>query len=109
MPPIEDDPRPIEWVSREIIQRFFNENQYAEKALIGEFTTKMKRNSHCKTPPEGEPSCTHSQIEYYYDQSGEPVAIVHQYRRPDGSLAGSGKPDPKRIFLPDRIISLKVG
>ena len=26
------------------------------------------------------------------------VAEVHQYVRPDGSLGGSGLPDPKRLY-----------
>jgi hypothetical protein len=26
------------------------------------------------------------------------VVVVHQYLRKDGSLGGSGKPDPKKLF-----------
>lgn len=108
MPPSIDEKRPVEWVDKEIIRQIFNENGYLNKMLNGELLTRLKRNSHCKNPPEGEPLCTHSQIEYYYARSGEPVAVVHQYRRPDGSLAGSGQPDPKCIFLPDKTISVKA-
>lgn len=41
---------------------------------------------------------------WYYDESLEGVALVHQYLRPDGSLGGSGKPDPKRLLLDDEIL-----
>jgi len=33
----------------------------------------------------------------YRDQDGNEMARVHQYERPDGSLAASGLPDPKRL------------
>lgn len=33
----------------------------------------------------------------YHNENGDEMARVHQYQRPDGSLAASGKPDPKRL------------
>ena len=33
----------------------------------------------------------------YRDENGDEVARVHQYIRPDSSIAASGKPDPKRL------------
>jgi len=45
------------------------------------------------------PSGTRSQILHYYTRDLKiKVAIVHQYLRPDGTLGGSGKPDPKQVF-----------
>jgi len=35
----------------------------------------------------------------YRDASGNEVARVHQYLRPDGTIGASGKPDPKRVFI----------
>jgi hypothetical protein len=98
--------KPIEWVTNDIIRQIFNESQLASRASNGELILHLKRNSH----PEkinNEPYCTNSQIVYYYSQSNVPLAVVHQYLRPDGTLGGSGKPDPKRIFLPDKIISIR--
>jgi hypothetical protein len=40
---------------------------------------------------------TLSQIVAYHDAAGRKIAIVHRYLRPDGSLGGSGLPDPKMI------------
>jgi hypothetical protein len=99
---------PVQWVSKEIIRQEFNSRQLAEKAASGELIKKLKRDSHPATPPPNEPICTHSQIVYYYTEAGSPLAIVHQYLRPDGTIGGSGLPDPKRLFLPDRIISIRT-
>lgn len=57
-----------------------------------------------KKLPDSEPPGTQSQIVYYYNDKNQPVAIVHQYLRPDGTIGASGLPDPKRVFLSDRII-----
>ena len=38
---------------------------------------------------------------------GQPVALVHQYRRKEGSLGVSGRPDPKRLFTSGKIIALR--
>jgi len=98
---------PIKWVTKNIIRQKFNKSQLAEKAENNQLKTYIKRNSHIDPPIPNEPPCTHSQIVYYYDPDGLPLAIVHQYRRPDGTIGGSGKPDPKRMFFPDHILSTK--
>lgn len=106
MPQLTPDPRPIEKVTEDEIQEIFNTNRFYEKLLAGELVANKKRNSH--TAPDNEPYCTHSQIVNYYDADGNRIAVVHQYERPDGTLGASGRPDPKRIWLEDRIISLKT-
>ena len=96
----------IEWVSKDIIRQIFNEKKLFEQAQTGQLVMYVKRNSHpTNPPPPGEPLCTWSQIIYYYTHDGNPVAIVHQYLRPDGTLGASGLPDPKRIFIEGRIVS----
>lgn len=42
-----------------------------------------------------------SQAVEYRDRYGSRVAIVHQYRMQDGSLGGSGRPDPKIVVIGD--------
>ena len=101
------DPRPIEEVPVDIIRQIFNNDRYFEKASSGEIKTRLKRNSHLENPPLTEPHCTHSQIVFYHSQDDEPLAIIHQYYRPDGTLGGCGQPDPKRLYLPDRIIYVR--
>jgi hypothetical protein len=34
----------------------------------------------------------------YYNQQGKKVAIAHQYVKPDGTIGGSGRPDPKWLL-----------
>ncbi len=98
---------PVLCVSADIIRQKFNENHLYEKTLTGEIHKIVKRNSHCEPPPKGEPFCTHSQIVYYYDKSNNPLAIVHQYLRPDGKLGASGLPDPKKLIMEDKILMVK--
>jgi hypothetical protein len=100
----------VEWVSEDIIRQIFNENRIYELVKNGVLRTYLKRNSHpANSMAVGEPYCTWSQIVLYYDQDNHPVAIVHQYLRPDGTIGASGLPDPKRIFLGRRIISVRSG
>lgn len=47
----------------------------------------------------GEPAETSSEIRAYYDLDGTMVAKVHCYRRPNGTLGGSGLPDPKWLYI----------
>ena len=102
-------PLPILYVSIDIIRQIFNDSQLAEKASNGELIIRIKRNSHLSEPAKiKEPYCTNSQIVYYYDADQKPLAVVHQYLRPDGTIGASGKPDPKQLVLPDKIIALKA-
>ena len=98
---------PIEWVSKTIMRSRFNNGQYTQEVHAGKLLARIKKNSRPDTPPPGEPFCTHSQIGCYHALSRELVAIVHQYRRPDGTLGASGLPDPKRLTLADRIVSVR--
>ncbi len=45
--------------------------------------------------PEG----THSQYVRYWNEHRRWIVEVHRYLRPDGSLAASGRPDPKKLRL----------
>lgn len=99
--------KPVEWVSPEIIRYEFNNRGYFARVQSGEISTYRKRNKHLQPPPQGEPTCTRSQILYYYNQNSELLAIVHQYYRPDGTIGASGLPDPKRLILDDRILAVR--
>lgn len=48
-------------------------------------------------PDKHEPPGTDSQRARYYNHWMEEVATVHQFLRPDDSLGGWGRPDPKRV------------
>jgi len=34
--------------------------------------------------------------------------MVHQYLRPDGTIGSSGKPDPKRILVGNKLLAVRV-
>lgn len=106
MPPSQDQ-EPTQWVTKETIRKYFNDGEFVERARSGELAAMLKRDSHPDQPPIGEPLCTRSQIVYYYALDGHAVAVVHQYLRPDGTIGASGLPDPKRLILQDRIISVR--
>lgn len=102
--PLLVDPRPVEEVTEDIIRHHFNNSQILERLQAGNITIEIDFNKHKDPPPNGEPFCTRSQILYLYERNGDPIAVIHQYIRPDGSIGASGLPDPKRLFLPDRIM-----
>ena len=101
------EPMYIEEVSSTKLQTEFNNLRIQELADSGELKVVLKRNGHPKNPPEGEPVCTHSQILYYYTLNGDPIAVVHRFLRPDGSIGASGKHDPKRIWLGNRVLFVR--
>lgn len=101
-------PLPVEWVEVPEIRNRFNALRLFERLQSGEISQHVKRSRHVDDPAKGEPWCTNSQIAYYYATDGRPLAVVHQYRRPDGTIGASGLPDPKRLFLPDKILSIRT-
>jgi hypothetical protein len=67
-------------------------------------------NSHAPGPSNNQPpgvvSCTYRYVERRPSRSGtllNSVAVVHQYENPDGTIAASGKPDPKSIRVGDTL------
>ena len=81
------------------MQKMFNERSYWEKTKSGEFTAVTLEHRHPSLTAANEPYCTYSQMVSYRDASGNEMARVHQYLRPDGTIGASGKPDPKRLFV----------
>jgi hypothetical protein len=52
---------------------------------------------------------TKSQIVAYINSNGQQVALVHQYLKPDGTLGGSCKPDPKELLLGGVLYKIDYG
>lgn len=90
-------------VANDIIQDAFNSGQFWERVQSGQLTERIVRNSHANPMRSGQPFCTRSQLVIYYS-ADDAIAWVHQYLRPDGSLGGSGRPDPKRLVIGDEIL-----
>jgi hypothetical protein len=83
----------------------FNERDLYRLSTRGELRSIVMQEKHPSPQPAREPFCTRSQMAAYVDSEGIEVARVHQYLRPDGTIGGSGKPDPKRL-LHDGVIYL---
>lgn len=90
-------------VTNDIIQEVFNSGQFWERARSGQLTERVTRNSHANPIRSGQPFCSRSQLVVYYS-ADDAIAWVHQYLRPDGSLGGSGRPDPKRLVIGSEIL-----
>ncbi|MEK9136780.1 MAG: hypothetical protein AAB393_06615 [Bacteroidota bacterium] len=92
-------PIPIVRVTASVLREMFNSGHYWERTQDrGDLTAIVERSRHPALPAAQEPFCTRSQQVSYYDAHGHEVARVHQYKRPDGAIGASGRPDPKRLF-----------
>jgi hypothetical protein len=94
----EDQPHSIVRVSTLELRRMFNEERLYEQSKTGALRSVLTKEKHPSPQPAGEPFCTRSQMISYINAEGREIARVHQYLRPDGTIGGSGKPDPKRML-----------
>ncbi len=86
-------------VSKEELRRMFRELRCLELLALGELQSVLHREGHPSPPRPSPPICTRSQVLRYLDATGTTIAYVHQFLRPDGTLGGSGLPDPKRVLV----------
>ena len=94
---------PARRVAPSELRRIFNDGDYVGRAERNELLTSVESSRPARAAASQEPG-TLSQMVRYFDTSLRPVAIVHQYRKPDGTLGGSGLPDPKRLWLDGEIL-----
>jgi len=77
----------------------FNDGLYYERACANELLASVESSR----APRGDydlPPGTQSQMVWYFEpETMRRVALVHQYLLPDGTVGGSGRPDPKRIII----------
>lgn len=96
--------RSLKRVTPPIIRHLFNGSQYIEDIRNGVLLPSYVRNVHLPKPEKvNEPWCTHSQYIRYVDNKGKWCVEVHQYLRPDNTIGGSGRQDPKRLRLRGQI------
>ena len=95
--------RPARRVLPTDLRKIFNDGRYHERVLANELLAVVEREGPAAPGANQEPG-TVSRTVWYFDLQMQRVALVHEYRKPDGSLGGSGRPDPKRILLDDEIL-----
>jgi hypothetical protein len=99
--------KPLEYVDAVELQRIFNERDYEGRVRRGELTVVVVKDAVPSNPQAREPKGTRSQLIQYRQRDGRTVATAHRYLRPDGNIGASGLPDPKRLYLADRILSVR--
>ena len=99
MPKLPPWPSPRESASAAERREAFNRQGLYAQALAGDISTTVYYDR-APSDESGEPQGTRSQLVYYYDND-QLLAFVHQYVRPDGSLGGHGRPDPKIVVTED--------
>ena len=89
----------------------FNQGRLVQRVAAGELSAHVRPDPlHLKgrlARARKEPPCTRSQMVEYSDESGLKVAVIHQYRRRDGSIGGKGRPDPKWLRVGAEIWTLQ--
>ncbi len=94
---------PVRSVEPDEIRERFNESGLFERVLRGELETVLEDDRMVRAEV-GLPQGTRSQMVWYLGPDGQKLVLVHQYLLPDGSIGGSGRPDPKRMILADEVI-----
>jgi hypothetical protein len=92
------------YVTESEIQDIFNAGPYRQLIENGQLTPHYLRNAHLTHVERGNHPCTQRQMIRYLDLQGDPVVEIFQYLRADGTLGASGKPDPKKLWLPNEIL-----
>lgn len=81
------------------MRRMFKDSGILNRISSRELRQVLSRDDHPAPPTSGQPFCTRSQILSFFDEEGNKIVVLHQYKRPDGSIGGSGQPDPKRLLI----------
>jgi hypothetical protein len=84
-------------VSEAEIRRRFALGDYLTRAINGEFGCCLAREMSSGSRKD-EPPGTRSLMVSYVNGAGHRIFLVHFYLRPDRTIGGSGKPDPKWLF-----------
>lgn len=92
----------LQRASAQELRRIFN-SLYLGPFQSGQLQTVLKKDNHPSPVKSEYPDCTRSQIIVCYDKNGQKIAIVHQYLLPNGTLGGSGLPDPKWVLFKGKI------
>ena len=84
-------------VSDDQRRAIFEEGQFLTRLKNAELTERVQFERQPRTglPPNCPPGTWSQMVQYL--EGGSVVAVVHQYKRPDGTLGASGKPDPKFV------------
>src|SRR5262245_4889386 len=89
-------------VSTATLRAMFEEDRIEARHAAGELSIVILK-SHDARPELLMIPGTLSQLVAYVDGRGNHVAVAHRYLKPDGTLAASGRPDPKTLRRGDTL------
>jgi hypothetical protein len=90
---------PSQTVDPTTLRQMFNDGEYWKRVQTGQgLYQTIQGDEHIQRKRFGQSPCTHSQFMAYWDDQARLVAIVHQYKRADGRLGASERPDPKQLL-----------
>ena len=101
-------PLPLDRISVDEMRQKFNGSGYWENVKSGKWTAIVMESRTSDALPNETVEITSLMLSYR-DEAGNEMARVHQYQRPDGSIAASGKPDPKRMVRDGTLYRLIKG
>lgn len=94
--------RPSRRVTPAELRERFNDAGLFERASAGELLQIVEREGPAPDALQM-PDGTVSRTVWYVDADLQKLALVHEYRLPDGTVGASGLPDPKRMVVDDEI------
>jgi hypothetical protein len=85
-------------ISERDLRDKFNNNEGGYPSKIA---TLLKRTiyNELASPKSSQVPGTRSIVDRYYNEAGQPVMTLHHFLKPDGTLGGSGKMDPKELLV----------
>jgi hypothetical protein len=84
------------YVSPEDLRDIFDRGRYEERARAGELTERELVRGR-PSLSSAHPAEAISRRVGYYDEDGRELAVAHELILPDGTIGGSGRPDPMRV------------
>lgn len=88
----------ITYTSSEEVRAVFN--AYVLPRVRSGELAELVQSSSAPSPSSGQPHGTSSERVVYLE-GGQLVAVAHRFVAPDGSIGGSGRPDPKAVLYGD--------
>jgi hypothetical protein len=101
-------PKTVRRVTKDEILRAFNKGEFWEQAKSRVLKVRLFKERHADPVRTGQPYCTRTQMLVYSTQDGDPIALVHQYLRPNGTVGASGKPSPKKLVIDNELLTIRA-